>query len=70
MCASPAPKVLANAEARDMNYKIAVDHNGMTCPECGKPELNPNTNRLNIRAYKVLSEGHWWSHCLRCDHWF
>jgi len=39
----------------------------LTCPHCKSPELNPATNLLNIRGFKVESGGHWWSHCLVCS---
>ncbi len=39
---------------------------GLTCPRCNAPEMHPNEDLLLIRAYKVESDGHWWSECLVC----
>ena len=41
---------------------------GPTCPKCGCGEVNPETGKLWIRAYKFVDEdGRDWSHCLVCS---
>ena len=52
------------------DIKVDVDLFDLHCPHCGAPEVNPMTDLLNIRAYKVEVDGYWYSHCLCCGEWF
>ena len=42
------------------------------CPRCDSPEVNPDTQLLWIKGYKVQTDARhgWQSHCLRCHCWF
>jgi hypothetical protein len=42
----------------------------MKCPRCNAPEMNKATGRLFIRAYKIMIDDQWESHCLHCGCWF
>jgi hypothetical protein len=34
------------------------------CPICGAPEVDPETDKLLVRGFKVFNNGHWWSQCI------
>ena len=57
-----------------MTFPITQPNKNMvvaiTCPKCGSPELNKETNLLLIRGLKVLEGGKWWSHCLVCSGYY
>ena len=38
------------------------------CPVCGAPEVNPDTDMLNIRALKVFDSAGAWSCCMTGKH--
>lgn len=50
----------------------------LTCPTCGCGETHPHDahieksyeRRLTIRAFKVETDGHWWSQCLVCSGYY
>lgn len=44
--------------------------NTVECPRCGATEINPATGLLWIRVHKVMTNGIWDSHCMRCHCWF
>jgi len=51
---------------------VTVTVSEVTCPRCRAPEVNPETDLLWIRGFKVdPGDGTGWnSHCLRCHCWF
>lgn len=44
-----------------------ADPHKLQCPVHHVPEVNPDTDKLFIRAYKVTDGGHIWSQCLICS---
>ena len=53
-----------------MTKKIVITVADRACPRCGAPEVNPDTDKLFVRGFKVHSHGKWQSHCMRCHIWF
>jgi hypothetical protein len=45
---------------------VAAPHE-LQCPIHHVPEVNPETGKLFIRAYKVTDHGYVWSQCLICS---
>ena len=50
-----------------MSLSVVASPHELQCPIHHVPEVNPETGRLFIRAYKVCDREHWWSQCLICS---